>query len=62
MSGKVIVNCNDGEVKIKNKNKAKIPKSERLKKTMATFYKRMEKIEGSSKRRELNRELGKAEN
>ena len=62
MSGKVIVNCNDNEVKIKNRNKGRIPKSERLKKIIGGFYKRMEKVEGGSKRKELNREITKAEN
>ena len=40
MEGKVILNLNDDEVKIKSKRKYKLPKSEKLKKIFNSFYKK----------------------
>jgi hypothetical protein len=63
MEGKIVLNLNDDEVKIKSKRKYRLPKSEKLKKVFNTFYKKAEKFDSSSKRKDIiTREVSRAEN
>lgn len=53
MVGKVLVHVNEDQTKIKFKKKSKYAKSERLKKIFNNFYKKVEKLEGTLKHKDI---------
>ena len=53
MSGTILIHIKEDEIKIKAKKKPKVPKSDRLRKIFANFYKRSEKIEGTTKKKDI---------
>ena len=53
MSGKILIHIKEDEVKIKAKKKQKMPKSDKLKKIFGNFFKRAEKMDGTTRKKDI---------